>query len=359
MTYAFAAAGTGGHVFPALAVADALVERGVTADQIVFFGGDRMEAEAVPAAGYRFVPVEVHGLRRSLSKENLELPGMVWRAAKVMTEAMRAAGTRVVAVFGGYVSGPAAIAAARAKATLLVHEQNAVPGLANRLISRRAATTFIAFPAAAGMLRNAQLVGNPLRADLARFDRGARRAEARRHYDLPPDVTVLGVLGGSLGAQVINDVVARIADDADADQLAIVHLTGPSHHEAVSARAARSGIVWRTVAFEADMARFYAAVDLVLARSGALTVSELAATGTPAVLVPLEAVGQEGNADHLARGGGAVVIAQQEIDRVPVVVQQIVLDPERRRVMGSAAAELARPEAAAVMAAVMSEAADG
>ncbi len=90
----------------------------------------------------------------------------------MMTEVMRAAGTQVVAVFGGYVSGPAAIAAARAKATLLVHEQNAVPGLANRLISRRAATTFIAFPAAAGMLRNAQLVGNPLRADLARFDRG-------------------------------------------------------------------------------------------------------------------------------------------------------------------------------------------
>ena len=359
MTYAFAAAGTGGHVFPALAVADALVERGVPADRILFFGGDRMEAEAIPAAGYAFVPVEVHGLRRSLSRENLELPGMVWKAANVMAEAMRGAGTRVVSVFGGYVSGPAAIAAARVKATLFVHEQNAVPGLANRLISRRAAATFIAFPAAAATLRHAQLVGNPLRADLVRFDREAHRATARRHYDVPADVTVLGVLGGSLGAQVINDVVARIADDADSDQLAIVHLTGQGHHETVSARAARSGIVWRTVAFEEDMARFYAAVDLVLSRAGAITVSELAVTGTPAVLVPLETVGQQGNADHLARGGGAVVISQDEIDRVPVVVQQIVLDPERRRVMGSAAAELARPEAAAVMAAVMHEAAGG
>jgi len=359
VTYAIAAAGTGGHVYPAIAVADALVDRGIPTDEIVFFGGDRMEAEAVPAAGYRFVPVKIHGLRRSLSMENLELPGLVWRAAATMTETMAASGTKVVTVFGGYVSGPAAVAAGRAKATLFLHEQNAVPGLANRIISWRAETSFVAFPAAMDRLRHSRLVGNPLRRDLRRFDRRLLRPEARHRYDLPADVPVLGVLGGSLGAQVVNDVVARIADDADADQLAIVHLTGTAHHDTVAARAARSGITWRTVPFEDAMPMFYAAADLVLARAGAVTVSELAMTATPAVLVPLEAVGQEGNADYLAHGGGAVVVPEASIDRVPVDVQQLMLDPERRRVMGAAAGALARPEAADVVAAVMAEAADG
>ncbi len=210
-----------------------------------------------------------------------------------------------------------------------------------------------------GTLRNTRLVGNPLRRRSPPSTGSPSVPAPIRYYDLPDGVPVLGVLGGSQGAQVVNDVVARIADDADADQLAIVHLTGPSHHEAVAARAARSGIVWRTVAFEEDMTRFYAAADMVLARAGAITVSELAMTGTAAVLVPLEAVGQEGNADFLARGGGAVVIAQADIDRVPVVIQQMSFDPDRRRVMGAAAAELARPEAADVVAAVMSEAAGG
>ncbi|MBA2337324.1 MAG: glycosyltransferase [Acidimicrobiia bacterium] len=359
MTYALAAAGTGGHVHPAIAVADALVDRGITRGDIVFFGADRIEAEAVPAAGYRFVPVSIHGLRRSLSTENLELPAMVWRASRAMADAMRSAGTRVVTVFGGYVSGPAALAAARTKATLFLHEQNAVPGLANRIISWRAETSFVAFPAAMSRLRRTRLVGNPLRGDLARFDRQALRGAARERYGLQPGVPVLGVSGGSLGAQVINEMVARIADDADPGQLAVVHLTGATHHDTVAARAARSAIVWRTVAFEDSMAMFYAASDLVLSRAGGITVSELAMTGTPAVLVPLEAVGQEGNADYLVHAGGAVAVPQEMIDRVPVEVQQLVADPPRLRAMGAAAGMLARPEAAAVVAAVMAEAAGG
>ena len=174
-------------------------------------------------------------------------------------------------------------------AALVVHEQNARPGLANRLISPRAASTLVAFPAAGERLKHSRVVGNPLRAELAAFHGARLRPQALSRYGLPEGRPVLGVIGGSLGAKVLNDVVARIAADADHEGLAIVHLTGALHVDELGLEAKRSPVPWVTVAFEPEMQYFYAAADVVLGRAGALTVSELAATGTPAVLVPLEA----------------------------------------------------------------------
>lgn len=350
MTYAFAAAGTGGHVYPALAVADELLERGVSRDDIVFFGGDRMEATTIPDAGYRFVEVEIRGLRRSWSLDNLTLPAVVWRAATRLTDAAHRSRTKVVLVMGGYISVPAAIAARRTGAAMFVHEQNAVPGLANRLIARWARTSFVAFPAAASHLARSVVVGNPLRRSLAAYDRGALRAVARKRYDMPDDLTVLGVLGGSLGARVLNELTQRIADNLDPDRTGIVHLTGRAHFQPVAAAAQRSGIRWHPVAFEREMEYFYAASDLVLGRAGALTISELAATATPSLVVPLAAVAQEGNAAHLADAGGAVVIAESDIDRVPAAIDQLLADEVRRHRMAAAAASCAKPHAAGELA---------
>ena len=159
MTYALAAAGTGGHIYPAIAVADALLAAGTRRDDIVFFGGNRMEAEAVPAAGFDFVEVEIHGLRRSLSKDNLRLPGLVKRATRLISSELKRRNVKSVGVFGGYVSVPAALAARRAGAAIVVHEQNAHPGLANRLIASRATTTLVAFPEARHRLKRAQGCG--------------------------------------------------------------------------------------------------------------------------------------------------------------------------------------------------------
>ena len=242
MTYVFAAAGTGGHVYPALAVADALVATGVASSDILFVGGDRMEATTVPAAGYEFVGVEIRGLRRSMSADNLKLPSIVWRATQRLADLFRTRDTRVVTAFGGYVSVPAAWAARRSGARLFVQEQNAVPGLANKIVARNAETAFVAFPAAEERLRHATLVGNPLRAAFRGFDRSRLRTAGRARYGLDERRPVLGVLGGSLGARVLNDITARIADAHDPDQLGIVHLTGRAHHEEVAARAAASAI---------------------------------------------------------------------------------------------------------------------
>ena len=357
MTYAFAAAGTGGHVYPALAVADALVRRGVRPDDVVFFGGDRMEASVVPEHGYSFVAVRIHGLRRALAADNLRLPSALWRATRRIATELRQRGTKVMTAFGGYVSVPAAWAAHRCGAQLFVHEQNAVPGMANRIIAGRADASFVAFAETGRKLRHARVVGNPLRPELAAFDRAALRPQACARYQLGGERPVLGVLGGSLGARVLNEVTARIADAHDPDQIDIVHLTGHAHHESVAQRAALSEVRWCALPFEERMDLFYAVSDVVLSRAGALTISELAATGTPAVVVPLDSVSQRPNAATLERVGGVVVVLESDLDRVAVELGQLLADEPRRAAMARAAASQGRPEAADDMAVALLEAA--
>ena len=360
MSYAFAAAGTGGHVFPALAVADALVADGVDRSEIVFFGGDRMEARTIPAAGYEFVPVELRGLKRSLAVQNLGIPRVVWQARRTMVEEMERRRTRACIVFGGYVSVPAALAARKVGARLFVQEQNAKPGLANRFAARLAHRVFVGFAAARSQLKAAEFTGNPLRPVFSHFDRDEMRPLARKHYGLPEDRPVLGVLGGSLGARVLNEVAEALALSMDSDHMAIVHLTGRDHFAGVAETAERASIVWCPVAFEKEMEWFYAASDLVLSRAGALTVNELAATGTPAVVVPLGlGTNQAANVLELEAAGGLVQIPQTQIDQVPIVIDQLIVDKARRAAMGTVMASHGRPAAARVIAGALREAADG
>lgn len=360
MTYAFAAAGTGGHVFPALAVADALVAEGVDRSEIVFFGGDRMEAKTVPEAGYDFFPVELRGLKRSLALQNLGIPKVVWTARNRMAEEMRHRETKACIVFGGYVSVPAALAARKTGAKVFVQEQNAKAGLANRFVARMAERVFVGFAAARNQLKGGEFTGNPLRSVFTHFDRQALQAQARKRYDLPNDRPVLGVLGGSLGAKVLNDVTEALARSVDPDHFSIVHLTGRTHFAEINAMAERSAIDWRPVAFEDQMEFFYAASDLVLSRAGAMTINELAATGTPAVVVPLGlGTNQAANVAELEAAGGVVQIAQTQIDQVPIVIDQLIVDHARRIAMGSVMASHGRPAAARVIADVLREVAHG
>ena len=357
MTVAVAAAGTGGHVLPALAVARELVGGGMDPGEVVFLGGDRLEARAVPAAGFPFVPFPMVALRRSLSPRNLGIPFIVRRTTRAMAAVMQARGTRVVLGMGGYATVPAALAARRVALPLFVQEQNAIPGLAIRLAARRARAAFVGLPGPAQDLPRAVLTGNPLRAELARFERGNLAAAARRRYGLPEGAVALGVLGGSLGARVLNRAVPAIVGAWRGGPLAVVHLAG-AEASAVAPMAAAASLPWRCLAFEEQMQFFYAAADLVLCRAGAMTISELAATGTPAVLVPLERVGQQHNAAALVAAGGARLVHQGEAARLPTVVADLLADPTARAEMARSARAAARPEAAAVIAGHLREAID-
>jgi len=355
MTYAFAAAGTGGHVYPALAVARALVDRGVPAREIVFFGGDRLESTAVPEAGYELVRLDVRGLRRSLTLDNLRLPAVVRRAAANVATELTRRGPGVLTVFGGYVTVPAAMGARRVGMPYVIHEQNAVPGLANRYVARHADRVFVAFAAAHDRLPHADVVGNPLGPAFERYEREAIRPAALERYGLPPDVPVLGVFGGSQGARALNDVVPELVGRSEG-RFAVLHLTGPDHYAAIAGAAAGNRL-WRTAPFEPNMELFYGASDVVLSRAGAMTVSELAATGTAAVMVPLPAGKgyQARNAADLVAAGGAVVVDQSHIQDVPSLLTDIMNDDIRLRAMRRGAASIARSDAAARVADALQE----
>ncbi len=349
MTYVIAAAGTGGHVNPALAVAEALVARGAERDEILFIGGDRLEAEAVPQAGFPFVGFELTRLRRSLSRDNLKIPAVLRRASAAMAHQIREVGGRAVLGMSGYVTVPAAMAARRAGLPFFLQEQNAQPGIAARLASRRAVKTFLGLPGKAQRLPRSELVGNPLRSEIAGFDRRALRQRARRRYGVAGAQPVLGVLGGSQGARVLNQAVPGIAAATEAVG-SIIHLTGRAAIEDTQSRAEGSSLRWICLPYEPQMEFFYAAVDLVVCRAGAMTVSELAATGTPSLLVPLARVGQEWNARSLGDIGGAEIVVEGDTGSLPARIEAIAADERGLAAMSRAARSLALPDAAGVIA---------
>lgn len=358
MTFAFAAAGTGGHIHPALAVAKSLVASGIDVDDIVFFGGDRLETRIVPAAGFAFVQLDVRGLKRSLTIDNLTIPTMVRRAAADVAVALRERRRGVLTVFGGYVSVPAAMGARKVAMPFVIHEQNAVPGVANRYVARHAEHTFVAFAPALKRLRGAEVVGNPLDQAFENYDRDLLRPRALQRYGLDPGRPVVGIFGGSLGAQALNEVGVALAS-FEHRSFSILHLTGVDHHPAI-ARQAANDPHWVAEAFEEEMTMFYAASDLVLSRSGAMTVSELAATATPSVVVPLPAgKGYQGmNAHDLERAGGTVIVQQDRIGGVADVLARLVDDREQLSTMRDGARLVAKPDAARQVASSLREIAD-
>jgi UDP-N-acetylglucosamine--N-acetylmuramyl-(pentapeptide) pyrophosphoryl-undecaprenol N-acetylglucosamine transferase len=345
---AIAAAGTGGHVNPALSVAEALLDRGLRRSDILFMGGDRFASEAAPAAGFPFVGFELTHLRRSLSLENLRIPIVLRRTSAAMAREIGSFGATAVLGMSGYVTVPAAMAARRAGVPFVLQEQNSVPGLAARYASRRAQAVFVGLPGKAEELSGARLVGNPLRPTLDGFDRGGLRSRARTHYGMAQDGSIVGIVGGSQGAAILNRTAAGVAAIDGVD--GIVHLAGPAAHAEMAEQADRSSLPWRCLPYEPNMELFYAAVDVAVCRAGAMTVTELAATGTPSVLVPLARVGQQGNAAVLEAAGGAVVVPEGEAAAVPDRLAELVGDEQRLAAMSHDARSVHRSGAATVIA---------
>lgn len=356
MTFLVAAAGTGGHVFPGLAVGEALVDQGVPRSDILFVGGARLESEIYPEEGFPFLGVELRGLQRSLTLKNLTLPGVVFRARKRIHQAMVDRQVRAVLGMGGYVTIPTGMAARRAVVPFLLSEQNAEAGLANRVAARWASKSFGSFPETGG-LPGAEWVGNPIREPFWSFHRQSMRSEALDRYGLSPDNPVLGVFGGSLGAGIINEAVAAMVLNWDGAPMQVVHLTGQHHLEKLRSLKAAEGVAWKRVPFEDAMEMFYAVCDLVVARAGG-AVAELTATGSPSILVP-GAFGsgghQRGNARFLTDSGAALTVNENELARLSDVVKRTLFSEHALNGMRSSAHQIARPGAARTIARAMVE----
>lgn len=336
-----AAAGTGGHVFPALAVAEELRARG---HEITWLGTteQRLEARVVPAAGFELEQISMQGLRGHGLLRKLMMPLRMMKAIGQCRKVYRRRKTALVVSFGGYVCGPAGLAAKAAGIPLLVHEQNAVAGMTNKMLARFAQHVMVGFAGAQQQLPGAEVVGNPLRADWA------KTAERAAH-----DKIRLLVVGGSLGAQALNQAVPQaIQQLTQVAELEVLHQCGQGRVQEVEQAYADSGVAQlQVVEFIDAMHQAYAEADVVICRAGALTVSELAVVGTPAVFVPLpHAVDdhQTANARELADVGAAVVMPQPQLQQITPLVElleQWLAQPRQLEQMRAQAAKAARPNA--------------
>ena len=363
-----AAGGTGGHVVPALAVADVLAAREVP----VIWLGTRagLESRLVPAAGIDIRWIDVTGLRGKGALGTLSGPLRLVRAVVQSVRLLGQLRPRSVLGMGGFVSGPVGLAALALRRPLVLHEQNAVAGLTNRRLARHATRVLAAWPGAFGEDGGRALaVGNPVRRDIAAFADAARADTALAAGPGASRAPLrLLVVGGSRGARALNEVVpAAVA--ALAVPLRLRHQTGAHDAEVVRARYARAApaggaatagtsrpdVQVSVEPFIDDMAAAYREADLVICRSGAMTVTELAALGVPSILVPFpHAVDdhQSANGRHLADAGGALLIPQAALDagRLADEIRRLDADREALGAMARAARSRFRPGAAEAVA---------
>lgn len=332
------AGGTGGHIFPALAVADELKAAGF---QVVWLGTrNGMEAKLVPGKGYEIEFIKIAGVRKSGILRKILLPFQLALACMQSMAVILRRRPDVVLGMGGFASFPGGLTAAMLGRPLVIHEQNAIAGLSNRLLSKVATRSLVAFPEA---LDKATLVGNPVRQDIAALPPVEIRFESR-HGKLH-----LLVIGGSRGARALNEAVPKaLGMIEEAVRPVVMHQTGEADLEFVKAKYLASGVEASVVPFIADMAKAYGECDFIVARSGALTVAEIAAAGVASILVPYpHAVDdhQTFNARYLSDAGAAILVPQHELD--PAMLAEILKSMDRGRLMemGKQAGKLARVHA--------------
>lgn len=347
-----AGGGTGGHVYPAIAIADAITT--LRPDARVVFAGteDRLEARAVPAAGYALHPITAQGVRRSLSAKNLMTPVRMLRGLLQSWRLVGAIEPDVAVGTGGYVAGPVLLAAWLRGRPLLIQEQNAYAGVTNRVLSHLADRIHLAFPEAKEWVpaQRAVVSGNPTRLALREADAG----EARSALHLPADGRVVLVMGGSLGSEALNTAIENnLSSLLAAEDVYVVWQTGLQYYDAIEDRVDDHPRL-RIVEYIDRMDRAYAAADVVVCRAGALTCSELLVTRTPAVLVPspnVVADHQTRNAGSMERAGAARLLPENELDEhVADLVLDLLGDDEVQKEMSRAARRMARPEAAETIA---------
>lgn len=336
--------GTAGHVLPALAVAEALVARGRSADEILYAGCQRgMETRLLPGTPFPSVFYDVVGFQRSLSRRNI---GFIPKMAKATRQAVKnfhQDRPAVVVSVGGYASMPSVFAARRLKIPIVVVSYDRTPGRASQLSAKRAVACAVAFENSP--LPRAEVTGAPVRQAIFDVDRMAGRAAARERLGVGPNRFLVAVMGGSQGSGVLNGVIAKyLADHADDDGLAVRQVAGERFigtiDQAGSGEAGATGVQHQLVGYEDDMPSVYAAADLLIGRGGASTVHEVAVTGTPAILVPWPNAADDHQTDNvgwLTDSDAAVLLAESELGCLGDEIERLRRDGAVRKQLSDAA----------------------
>ena len=343
--------GTGGHVFPAIAIANAFRDKHATAEILFVGAAGRMEMTKVPEAGYKIVGLWISGLQRSLAISNLMFPFKLVASLMKARKLIRTFKPDVVVGTGGYASGPVMMAAAQLEIPSLIQEQNSYAGLTNKRLAAKAKKICVAYPDMEKFFPTDKIVftGNPVRKDLANLS--GVRSMALKSYGFEANAKTLLILGGSLGARTINESVLAGIDKLIAARIQVIWQTGKSYFQSVKDQVTDKDLQRIRISdFVVRMDQAYASADVVISRAGALSISELCVAGRPSILVPspnVVADHQTKNASALAEHDAAIVVRDDEA-REKLVARAIELledEPTRRRLTENIS-KMARPQAA-------------
>ncbi|MEL6347712.1 MAG: undecaprenyldiphospho-muramoylpentapeptide beta-N-acetylglucosaminyltransferase [Myxococcota bacterium] len=348
LTVVLAGGGTGGHVYPALAMGAALVDRG---HRLVYFGdADRLEGRVAPKRGVPFTPIPALQYPRAGLAAKVRFAAGLARTILDSRGKLKAAGADLVLGVGGYIAAPPVLAAWTLGIPRVIHESNVTPGLANKLCARVANLVMITYPETAGRLPGSaprEVVGSPIN---PRVLQGDRHTAAKQRYGLDPDKPTLMVVGGSLGAAKINELT-RAAVRSPKRDAQIIWITGPRYYDEIKQSLGEVPDGVALVSYEDRMGDAYACADLVLCRAGSATLAELTVLGKPSVLIPSPNVTenhQEGNARGLESEGAANVILEKDLVIEDAVAQILALlhDRDALKAMSENARKLGQPDTA-------------
>ncbi|MDA0567038.1 undecaprenyldiphospho-muramoylpentapeptide beta-N-acetylglucosaminyltransferase [Streptomonospora sp. S1-112] len=346
MRVALAGGGTAGHIEPALSLADAL-RRIDPQTQILCLGTERgLETRLVPMRGYELGTIPAVPLPRRLTPQLLQVPGKLASAISAAGAHLDRLGADILVGFGGYVATPGYLAARRRRIPLVIHEANPLPGLANRLGARLTPHVFTGHPHCD--IRHGRFIGIPLREQISQLDRLATGDKARAHFGLRPELPTLLIFGGSQGAQALNQAAYDSADHFRLAGVQVLHVVGPNNATEPEDRT-RDGVPYVVVPYVDRMDLAYAAADVAMCRSGAMTCAELTAVGLPGAFVPLP-IGngeQRLNAEPIVEAGGGLLV--NNADLTPQWIAQYLIplltDTDRVVAMSEAAARMGRRDA--------------
>jgi UDP-N-acetylglucosamine--N-acetylmuramyl-(pentapeptide) pyrophosphoryl-undecaprenol N-acetylglucosamine transferase len=347
--------GTGGHIFPAIAIANALKKLDPSTE-ILFVGAlGRMEMEKVPAAGYKIIGLDIRGIQRGSILKNLALPfkliGSIMKARKIINEFKPDAAVGV----GGYASGPLLFAAGRKKVPYLIQEQNSFAGVTNKRLAKRATKICVAFDGMEVYFPAKKIVktGNPVRRESV--DIAGKREEAFRQFNLSPDKQTILVIGGSLGARTLNDSMINDLEKIIAADVQLIWQTGKHYYDSVVhilGKDPHPNI--RIMEFLNRMDLAYAAADIIISRAGAGTIAELCVIGKPVILVPSPNVAEDHqtkNAKTLVQDNACEYIADRKATRKLVDAALVLLnDDKKRKILSDNIKSMALPDADEIIA---------
>lgn len=343
--------GTGGHIYPAIAIANAWKEKH-PATEILFVGAEgKMEMQKVPEAGYRIEGLPVAGLQRSLSLSNLSFPFKLMKSLNRSKTLLKDFKPDAVVGVGGYASGPLLFIAQRNGIPSLIQEQNSYAGLTNKLLAKRADKICVAYPNMdkffpAGKI---QYTGNPVRKDILFLE--GKREKAFTHFNLDQGRKVVLVLGGSLGARTINQAVLADMEALEQDGYQVLWQSGKFYFNEMQSKVTSSGLQHvHVLEFIKEMDLAYAAADIVISRAGALSVSELSLVGKPVVFIPSPNVAEDHqtkNAMVYVDAGAALLLKDAEaVGKLKTTIDDLLADQKKASQMSENIKKLAKPEAA-------------